>query len=246
MNWDMFDERTREVPASAVDEAGPFPTFLDEELPLLEWENFLLNPTVPGLVELQPPPSLLARWAYQLRWWALAVALISLTLWALRKHALLATAAVSSLLVLGLSLVLGRPLAPPTEATETVVIDLLRNVYQAFDYREESDIYDTLERSVSGNLLTDIYLETRRGLELSNQGGARAKVKSVELQAIEILPGTNGSAFQARTTWNVSGSVGHWGHVHTRTNQYQAELFIEAIDNRWKLTRMDVLQEQRL
>jgi hypothetical protein len=148
--------------------------------------------------------------------------------------------------VVGLSLVVGRPLAPPNEATTTVVIDLLRNVYQAFDYREESDIYDTLERSVSGDLLTDIYLETRRSLELVSQGGARAKVQSVEMQAIEILPADKPNSFRANATWNVNGSVGHWGHVHTRSNQYRAELLIEAVDQRWKLIDMNVLQEQRL
>ena len=126
------------------------------------------------------------------------------------------------------------------------VFDLLRNVYQAFDYREESDIYDSLERSVSGNLLTDIYLETQRSLELANQGGARAKVKSVEMQSIAISAADEPDAFRARATWNVNGSVGHWGHVHTRVNQYQAELLIQAVDQRWKLIDMNVLQEQRL
>jgi hypothetical protein len=123
---------------------------------------------------------------------------------------------------------------------------LLRNVYKAFDYRAESDIYDTLERSVEGDLLTDIYLETQRSLELANQGGARAKVKSIEMQALEILPADQPGAFLANAIWNVNGSVGHWGHVHTRTNQYQAELLIRSIDGRWKLARMNVLQEQRL
>jgi len=122
----------------------------------------------------------------------------------------------------------------------------LRNIYQAFDYREESDVYDTLERSVSGDLLTDIYLETRRSLELANQGGARAKVKSVELQALEIQAADESTAFRAQATWNVNGSVGHWGHVHTRSNQYQAELLIQAIDGHWKLVAMNVLQERRL
>ena len=68
----------------------------------------------------------------------------------------------------------------------------------------------------------------------------------MELQAIEILPAVEPSAFRARATWNVNGSVGHWGHVHTRSNQYQAELLIQAIDGRWKLIAMNVLQEQRL
>jgi hypothetical protein len=246
MTWDMFDERVQLVPASGVDEAGPLPIFLEPDFAVLEWENFLKNPTVPGLVELAEPPSTAALWLFKLRWWFLAAALVLLTLFARRKKPVIAFSAFVSLLLVGASFVLGRPLAPPDEATETVVGDLLRNVYQAFDYREESDVYDTLERSVEGGLLTDIYLETRRSLELANQGGARAKVKSVELQAIDILPAEEPSAFRADVTWNVNGSVGHWGHVHTRSNQYQAELLIQVVDGRWKLIDMDVLQEKRL
>ncbi len=135
---------------------------------------------------------------------------------------------------------------PPPAVTGQVVSDLLRNVYQAFDYRRESDIYDTLERSVSGDLLTDIYLETRRSLELASQGGARAKVKSVEVQALDVQAGDVDQGFRADVIWNVSGAVGHWGHVHTRNNQYQAELEVRVVDGRWKLTDMNVLQEQRL
>jgi hypothetical protein len=244
MTWDMFDERTVMVPAAAVDEAGPFKTFLEPDYAVLEWQNFLLNPTVPGLIDLAAPPSAMAQWLYTARWWALGWVLVSVVLWGRNKSNVTVAAALSGLLILGLSFVLGKPLAPPSAATEKVVIDLLRNVYQAFDYREESAIYDTLERSVEGDLLTEIYLETRRSLELANQGGARAKVKSVELQEIEIQPDTDG--FRADVTWNVIGSVGHWGHVHTRSNQYQAELSIKALDKRWKLTGMKVLQEQRL
>ena len=171
---------------------------------------------------------------------------VALLLWARQQGTGSALLAVVGLLTLGLSLVLGKPLAPPTQATEQVVMDLLRNVYQAFDYREEGDIYDALERSVDGELLTDIYLETLRALELGNQGGARAKVKSVELQAMDISAPSGGRGFRADVTWNVNGSVGHWGHVHTRSNQYQAQLDIQVIAGRWKLTSMNVLQEQRL
>lgn len=246
MTWDMFDDRIQLVPSSAVDEAGPLPTFLEPDYRVLEWQNFLRNPTIPGLIDLPAPPGSLQIWLYQLRWWALGLAVILLSLWARSQKRPLALGAAASLVVVGCSFVLGRPLAPPDEATESVVIDLLRNVYQAFDYREESDIYDTLERSVSGDLLTDIYLQTRRGLELANQGGARAKVKSVELQAIEISEADSPNGFRADVTWNVNGSVGHWGHVHSRSNQYQAELLIQVQDQRWKLVDMKVLQETRL
>jgi len=177
---------------------------------------------------------------------SLGLVVVALSLWARSQGSASALGAIAGLIVLGLSFVLGKPLVPPAAASERVVGDLLRNIYQAFDYRQESDIYDTLERSVSGDLLTDIYLETRRSLELVNQGGARAKVKSVELQDLVLKPGVDRQGFRADATWNVSGAVGHWGHVHTRNNQYQAELDIRVVDNRWKLVGMNVLQEKRL
>jgi hypothetical protein len=44
----------------------------------------------------------------------------------------------------------------------------------------------------------------------------------------------------------VDGSVGHWGHIHRRRNQYDAELIIRTIDGVWKITDLEVLSEQRL
>ena len=246
MTWDMFDERTQLVPASSVDEAGGLPTYLEPDAPILEWQNFLKNPTDPGLIDLADPPTPWALTLFRLRWWALGAAILLLVVWGRQKNAAVGGGAALVLVLVAASFVLGRPLAPPGEATDNVVNNLLRNIYKAFDYREESDIYDRLERSVSGGLLTEIYLETQSSLELANQGGARAKVQSIDMQSLDILPGEDSRSFRARATWNVNGSVGHWGHVHSRVNQYEAELDIAARDGRWKLTAMNILQEQRL
>lgn len=53
-------------------------------------------------------PPVLALLAYQVRWWAVAAALVLLTLWARRKQTWVAVAATVSLLLVGLSLVLGQ------------------------------------------------------------------------------------------------------------------------------------------
>jgi hypothetical protein len=129
---------------------------------------------------------------------------------------------------------------------DSVVSGLLANVYRAFDYRDESVIYDTLDRSVDGQLVTQIYLETRRALEIENQGGARAKVAQIELIETEHRAAQGETGFVTRCTWNVSGSIGHWGHIHQRVNQYEARLTIKALDGAWKLTELELLQEQRL
>ena len=156
------------------------------------------------------------------------------------------TAAVA-VVVLGLGLPAGlRAGRLSQEETETILGGLLLNVYKAFDYREEEVIYDALARSASGDLLTDIYLETRRSLELANQGGARAKVKTVEVLDATNEPLGGERGFRTRATWNVAGSVGHWGHVHQRVNQYEAELTVQVIDGAWRITDLEVLQEERL
>ena len=94
--------------------------------------------------------------------------------------------------------------------------------------------------------MTDTYLETRKSLELENQGGARAKVKSVEMVESSHTPLTGDVGFESLSTWNVGGSVGHWGHVHQRQNQYQARLTVKAVDGRWKITALEVIHEERL
>ena len=121
---------------------------------------------------------------------------------------------------------------------------LLYNVYRSFDFRDEGTVYDMLARSVDGELLETIYLETRKALVLESQGGARAKVNDVEV--LEADSESTESGFRARGTWIVTGSVGHWGHIHQRRNQYQAEFTVQPVDGAWKISGMELLSEERL
>lgn len=251
MAWDMFDERIRMVSASAVDQAGPLPTYLEPDFSVLEWENFLKNPQMPTLVAVSVPPGPLARAALYARWPLGVLALLAIGLagrsarrggGGMRGRAAIALALV---ILTAAGFWIGRGAGVSDERATEVVAGLLHNIYRAFDFREEERIYDTLERSVAGDLLTRIYLETRRGLELANQGGARAKVKEIEMAGLEAAP-AEGGGFRARATWIVGGSVGHWGHVHQRRNQYQAELDIRPVAGAWKLAGIEILQEERL
>jgi hypothetical protein len=199
-----------------------------------------------------PPPSLAARLAGWVGWGALAVLAVMLLRVGvdLMKGRGLAKRGLAALLILllltGASFAVTLPSRLTDERSEEIVAGLLHNVYRAFDFRGEENIYDVLDQSVSGDLLTEIYLETRRGLELASQGGARAKVKAIEMLEVEPRPVRGEQGFIARALWNVAGSVGHWGHIHTRTNQYEAELTIQPVDGAWKVTNLEILQEERL
>jgi hypothetical protein len=251
MEWDLFTEKTPTIPVAAVDQAGPLPTILEPGFNVLRWENFLRFPELPTLVELTRPPALIQRisgWA-RLPMLVLSIVVLVQLIRSLRiQHISVRKAALAWLPLVALTAILfyqHRQVDLDDERLQRLVGDLLHNVYRAFDYRGEEVIYDVLEQSVSGELLTDIYLETQKGLELANQGGARVKVKSTTVSDVELL-GRSGNELTVASNWNVSGSVGHWGHIHQRTNGYRANLQISEIDGAWKLTGLEILEEQRL
>jgi hypothetical protein len=253
MTWELFSDRVPRIPGAVTDEAGALPYVLTEDDNILGWENFLTNPTVPGLVPVETPPT-------GGRIPALIVLItafvgLAVTVWMSSRSIRAGTgiprwglpAGVVLLLAIAVSAPLvGRSGRLSEDETRTVVSGLLLNVYKAFDYRQESAIYDALARTTSGDLLTDVYLETRKSLELANQGGARAKVRTLEVTEATNEPVDGSGSFRSRASWNVHGSVGHWGHVHQRVNRYDAELKVEVIDGAWKITELDVLQEERL
>ena len=253
MEWELFGERFQTVPTSATDEAGGLPYFVSVDDPVLRWQNFLTDPSIPGLVEVEAPP---APWTL---WFAIGGVLGTLGLVVLAvRHGMVvirgdrppitATAAavlLTFMVVVGVQQTFWASRISHDSA-EAVVGGLLENIYRAFDFRDEGIIYDSLEHSVAGDLLTDIYLETRRSLELENQGGARAKVKKVEILESHHEPLDEGSGFVSQCTWNVTGSVGHWGHIHQRVNQYEARFTVEEIDGAWRITSLELLQEERL
>jgi len=248
MVWDLFTDKTPTIPAATVDQAGPLPIILEPDFNILRWENFLKFPELPTLADVERPPTVLQRIADWVRWPVLVLS-IALLLWSLRANrAVPRRLAMALLPMFGLALLLfyqHRQVELNDERLSELVGNLLHNVYRAFDYRGEEVIYDVLEKSVSGELLTDIYLETQKGLELANQGGARVKVKTTEVNHAELV-GREGNRLTIEGDWIVSGSVGHWGHVHQRTNGYRANLEISEIDGVWKLTGLEILDEQRL
>ncbi len=135
-----------------------------------------------------------------------------------------------------------------TEKDAVIVLDnLLKNIYRSFDFREEEAVYDRLATSVSGDLLSEIYLQNRKSLVVTQAGGARARVKEVEILDVEVNHLKDrplGLLFHAK--WTAMGTVGHWGHIHMRKNQYEANITVEPVDGAWKITDLELLEEKRI
>jgi hypothetical protein len=137
------------------------------------------------------------------------------------------------------------------EEARTIFATLLTNTYRAFEYRGENDIYDALEYSVDGDLLSDLYLQIRRGLEMQEQGGAVSRIRQVtivdgKLEPLREVDAADSRCFAYHSRWTVNGTVEHWGHIHSRTNEYHAVFTIVPRNEVWKITDVELLDEKRL
>ena len=138
-----------------------------------------------------------------------------------------------------------------TDEATTIFDSLLTNTYRSFEYRGEDDVYDALAISADGELLNDLYLQIRRGLEMQEQGGAISRIHGVaivegEKEPLELDETADERGFAYHCRWTVNGTVEHWGHVHSRTNEYQAAFVVEPRDEAWKITDVELLDEKRL
>jgi len=261
VDWQLFTDQVQQVPATATDPAGPLPSFVSPDDNVLTWTNFLKNYQMPSVRQVAvadtlgdvkiPLGSIL---------FAAAILPVSWRLRAARREGKsLVVQSVVMLVLLGGALVsypytqisVARPVLMAGELddkqAQQLLQALLKNVYRAFDYRDENDVYDKLALSVEGDLLTDIYLQNRKSFAVQKAGGAQAKVKEVDLQHAQAERREGDTpTYAIRGQWTATGTVGHWGHVHTRKNQYDAIVTVKADQGDWKISGLELLEEQRI
>ena len=167
---------------------------------------------------------------------------------------LLAAGAAALVLGFGGIRVGGGPSLPDADEAEAIFRPLHANVHRAFDFVEEGDIYDALARSVEGEFLDSLYRMIFRGLVMQEEGGAVARITevlpvSVEVGEIGLVPDDElgeRPGFSVRCRWQVEGVVSHWGHAHTRINEYLADWSVVLLDDGWRLAGAEILEQDRI
>ncbi len=261
VDWELFTDQIQRLPATSVDPAGPLLSYVEPSDNVHKWTNYLKNYEIPTVIkisvadtveELNIPIILLI---------SIVVALPLVWLIWRRKQTQQPVVIYSSVLVFVIvagvvsypfvQITSKRPVTLVTNIKDVeaklILESLLKNVYRAFDFREEQDVYDKLALSIHGDLLADIYLQHRKSFAVQKAGGAQAKVKEVNIiDASAEAVGDESHTFNFKSQWIVMGNVGHWGHVHTRINQYDAIVKVKAIDGHWKIIDLELLEEKRI
>ena len=138
------------------------------------------------------------------------------------------------------------PEIPSDGEAKRILRGLMLNTYRAFMLDNDEVIYDVLARSVDGEFLNEIYLQNKEAMRIDATDGAVSIVDRLDVKSIESMKRLKNGAIALVANWDVYGSVRHWDHIHFRCNAYRAELTIVPTDNYWKLTALQLLDEQRV
>ncbi len=217
INWDMFSENITNIPNTATDPAGPMKYILTPDDHILKWKNYLKTYKLPTLSEVQVTNASLNMPIFSL---ILILSTIFMLIknkdnikgWLTKRKGILITVFIIAVITFPIHYTLEIPFLEKKTFSrpeaEILIGELLKNTYRAFDFREESDIYDKLAISNEGELLSEVYLQTKKSMVIENQGGIRAKVKEVTIMDVEeVESNKQGRSYNCR--WQVRGTVGH-------------------------------------
>ena len=137
------------------------------------------------------------------------------------------------------------PAVPSAKQARMIIEPMLSEIYHAFNWDDEGQTYDRLAEQVAGDLVTDIYLDSRRRLVAGTRQGASVVVRQVVVQDVGAPHTTEGDNPAYPCRWTVTAKVTHWQHSHQRRNVYEGDLRLAVENDRWKLAAIDLRSEER-
>lgn len=255
VNWDVFNEVVQLVDTRVIAydkaELTEFSRFLIDNT--YKW-NDAGRPPLPEITNVdaskyQIQETRIPVLTIALGVLALLIALFARSLFGAPLALGIATACAAGSILLYGSGVYTMTLSSPEniEAQGEIFGQLHKNVFRAFDYKDKDKIYDALSKSVDGDLLQDFYIDVRNSLRVQEKGGAIANIQQVNLLDGEQIPLSEKSdrpGFGFRSKWNLVGTIEHFGHIHERTTQYEADFDVELVDDSWKITAMQATNQE--
>lgn len=253
VGWD-FIKGAAEIPATVTDSESSRSVLLSPREPVLRWANELTEDPAPRVSTTVVEPTELVIPVVSLLPLAAAILFFVVALRGRKPAFSFAAARVMLVFAFLLSPLGNVAIALPTSAGSTpstsqakrILARVLPNVYRALEFRQESVVYDRLALSVTGDILTEVYLDQRKTLAMEERGGAQGRVEAVEVVDVSGIEPEDSGGFSAVADWTVGGTVTHYGHRHFRQIRHVARISLAPEDGVWKIRRVEFLEKERV
>jgi hypothetical protein len=139
------------------------------------------------------------------------------------------------------------PRAPTASEARPIMGMLLSDTYLAFNLPDEDAAFDRLAGNLSDDLVSEVYLDSRRRLAAGTRKGAEVMVKDVRVMSVGASSAIDSAdaSYAYPCKWVVTARVKHWQHIHDRQNIYVGTLTIRVEEDRWKIGDIELSSEER-
>ncbi len=137
--------------------------------------------------------------------------------------------------------------APEEESLRSTVARLLSSTYHAFNLTDEGELYERLSQSVTGDLVANLYLDSRRRLAAGTADEDEVRIIAVELLDDDRATGARdaGADLLYSGRWIVTAEIRHLQHTHQRQNFYTGDIRLQMADGEWKIAGLELAAEER-
>jgi len=179
LEWLDLPSGIEAIPATVIDPENVTSSVLSAQERDLEWVYALTEDPIPTFEAVPVEPVELPIPWLTLPLLLIAAILLLKGLGSERAWSFVAAARVTLALALVVGPLVETAVALPGSSGRTpserqarrILAGLLPNIYRALEFRSEELIYDRLAISVTGETLSEVYLEQRRALEMEERGG---------------------------------------------------------------------------
>lgn len=124
--------------------------------------------------------------------------------------------------------------------------EMHRNIYKAFDYDDDNEIYNCLSFSFAGDELECQFFEFLETIREYAAQGYKNFIRSIEYEDVIIEKKTK-KYIKVYMKWRVYGLVKHLLHEHNRRNTYEAIYRLEKEEkDDWKIVGTQILSGERI
>ncbi len=252
VQWDMFNERITNVPATASDPAGPFLSGATPDAPEIVWNNHLLTYEAPVVAPV--PVGASGRVGVPILSVLAGIIAVAAVVAAIRRRGMLryvgaglAAAGIAGAVALVnvANVNVRNPFEGVPEPDEAVLAfdGLLGSINIAQLEVGPEARQGALEPLVTRAAMDQVAPELERALAVRVPGGGLARVNSVGGLVIEDMAALpQGFGFSGLAAWTADASAGHWGHGHRRIVEYRALIEVVEEAGHWKLDGITVLE----
>ena len=120
---------------------------------------------------------------------------------------------------------------------------MLDRIYSTVNLESPRDRYRQLADLGVDDYGEEMFLELEKSLRMAEQGGSVMEVHSTEVS--EVAFRRVGTDLQIDMSWDLIGSVQHWGHIHTRKDTFTGGLRLTAVRGQWAIKSFQTTDQKR-